>query len=221
MQSLKSLFSVFPDRLPDTESDIEKSAADIRRLTDRAAAGEALRIWYSEMPSECCGMCRIISELKRRMKKLPRIELLFLPPLVKRDSVLIEHMGWGDVAPEEFHSLMSSEEAGDAFIMRVGMEWERLQKENTALRAYVNGSIQSVEEDFYDCFIEREIAAAEPEFREASLIGNVLGKYRLGIGDLWLAVRIEKMIKGGRLSVVSEPEPGDITYSRILRKAKI
>lgn len=39
------------------------------------------------------------------------------------------------------------------------------------------------------------------------IIGRVLGKYQLGIGDSWIALRIEEMIRSGKLeAVTSEPK---------------
>ena len=61
----------------------------------------------------------------------------------------------------------------------------------------LNGRLVSVPETLYDGFITREIAAAADEFHEANLIGRILGKYELGIGDAWVAHRIECMIKAG------------------------
>ena len=39
--------------------------------------------------------------------------------------------------------------------------WRKLQAENAALRAVVNGRLVSVKADFYDQFIEREMPAGE------------------------------------------------------------
>ncbi len=55
--------------------------------------------------------------------------------------------------------------------------------ENAPLRAVVNGRLMSVPEDWYDPFLRREIAARPAEFSAAQVVGTVLGKYQLGIGD--------------------------------------
>ena len=47
----------------------------------------------------------------------------------------------------------------------------------------------SVPETFYDGLIEKEIAAQGAAIDEAAVIGNVLGKYRPGVGDGYLALR--------------------------------
>lgn len=48
-------------------------------------------------------------------------------------------------------------------------------------------------------------------------IGKVLGKYRFGIGDLWLTMSMEEMISRGELEIVKDDE---IKYRSILKKTK-
>ena len=55
--------------------------------------------------------------------------------------------------------------------------------------------MQSVSEDIYDSFILREIAEQPEQFKMAIVIGNVLGKYQLGISDVWISNRIDKMLE--------------------------
>ena len=95
---------------------------------------------------------------------------------------------------------------------------ETAEAENFPLRAVMNGKLMSVPETLYDVFIYREIDSCNDEFSEADVIGSVLGKYNLGIGDAFIAFRIEQFIRDGLLEPVTEPEPGDILYRRILRK---
>ena len=73
-------------------------------------------------------------------------------------------------------------------------------------------------ETLYDGFIRREIAAEAGAFHEAKLIGRVLGKYKLGVGDAWIALRIEEMIHSGELEALAEPEEDMPLYHRFLRK---
>lgn len=201
---------------------VKQDRDNLDRLVKRALAGETVRIWYSEQPMEYCGMCWLISQLKVRMKDLPRIRLIQQPNQVEIGNSIRHYMGWGGVPPEEFHQfLMLEREATPAFIAAAVAQWQQLQEENAPLRAAINNTLQSVPEDFYDCFITRELLAADHEFREAWLIGNILGKYQLGIGDAWIAARIEAMIEQGQLTPVTQPKPGDAIYRRMLRKKDV
>ena len=74
-------------------------------------------------------------------------------------------------------------------------------------------------EDFYDPWILREIAAQEETFYEGRLIGAVLEKYRLGIGDAWIALRVEAMVRAGKLIAREAAAEGKPAYHRHLQKA--
>ena len=82
----------------------------------------------------------------------------------------------------------------------------------------MNGRLMSVPEDWYDPFLRREIAARPAEFSAAQVVGTVLGKYQLGIGDGELACRLEAMVQGGELQQVTYPGPEDPSYHCRLRK---
>ena len=47
------------------------------------------------------------------------------------------------------------------------------------------------------CIRDRD--TLDDEFRESVLVGQVLGKNQLGIGDGWIALRVEQFIKEGLL----------------------
>ena len=136
----------------------------------------------------------------------------------REDGVVIRKNGWGEVRPEEWSGYQSlAQTAPSALIQGCAARWRELQKENGPLRGMLNGQLVSLPEDVYDSFIFREIEAEPEMFREAEVIGRVLGKYQLGIGDGWIATRIEGMIRTGMLEPVTQPEQG-IPYRRQLRK---
>ena len=86
------------------------------------------------------------------------------------------------------------------------------------MRATLNGQLISAPETLYDDFIFREIAAEDEIFQEAMIVGRVLGKYHLGIGDSWIAFRIEKMIHDGKLEVVTAADKDMPIYYQVLKK---
>lgn len=83
----------------------------------------------------------------------------------------------------------------------------------------LNGRLISVPESLYDSFILRELENQENEFKEIWLVGQVLGKHQLGIGDAWIALRIEKCIKDGRLISLTVPESDVCIYHRVMQKS--
>lgn len=73
-------------------------------------------------------------------------------------------------------------------------------------------------EDIYDKYIWDEIDLEDDEFIQAAVIGKVLGKYQLGIGDAFVALRMEKIIESEVLQVVPKTSRGPAMYHRKLRK---
>ena len=68
------------------------------------------------------------------------------------------------------------------------------------MRVVLNGKLHSVKMDFYDPFIRKEIP--NDPFKVAQLIGLVLGRNHLGIGDWLIAQRIQKMVESHELIAV-------------------
>lgn len=218
-ESISKLSALFPSEQPYHLEEIDKAAAALSRLTVRAGQGEPVRVWYSNQPDDICGMLWFLSQLEHRVPKLPPIHLLKLPEAVQAGDTIQVYCGWGEVLPEDFHSFLTlAKKVSPSFVRYASMEWRRLQEEQMPLRAVINGRVQSVPEYFYDSFLEQELMGMETEFSEAALIGMVMGRYQLGIGDLWIARRVEAMIEAGRLCPVTEPAPGELLYRRRLRK---
>ena len=203
------------------EEKMQKTTKSLSSVIERYVAGEQVRIWYSHNPDELCGMYWLMAQL-RPLKSQTAIYLIKLPIWeYGKENTVISRTGWGDVAPGEWGKFTSlQEEVRPAFLSACATKWKQLQKENAPLRAMLNGQLQSVSEDIYDSFILREIAAQPDEFKMAVVIGNVLGKYQLGIGDVWVSMRIEKMIDTGMCEIVQDAPKNEIRYRRILRKCR-
>lgn len=221
---LRKMLSVCPTE--DFECQIEeimkKSNAALSSVKERYTNGEEIRIWYSHNPDELCGMNWLMAQL--RPLNCPTVIYLVKLPIWEygKENTAISRNAWGDIAPGEWGKYTSrQEEARPEFISACAIKWRQLREENAPLRAMLNGQLQSAPEDIYDSFIFREIAAQPEQFKMASVIGNVLGKYQLGIGDAWVANRIDTMIKNGMLEVVEDAPKDELSYRRILRKCRI
>lgn len=123
---------------------------------------------------------------------------------------------WGELSPGDWAAYLPLEREIPKNVRKaIAMEWLQLREENSPLRAVVNGRLRSVGEDFYDPFIRAQIP--DGIFRVAHLIGDVLGRYQLGIGDWWIAKRIQAMESQGELITVSK---GDGFYRDKMRRAQ-
>ena len=200
---------------------LKNAAADMRKICDRAAAGEDIRIWYSNQPDELCGLYWFMNKLCTLQACKNRINLVMLPNLLvdEKGDAIRRVNGWGQVEPGEWHKYLDFQTcASPELCQYYALCWRKLQSENAPLRAMLNGTLVSMPETLYDDFIIREIAEEKEEFQEALVIGRVLGKYQLGISDAWIALRIEEMISKGKLEVVSKATEAMPSYHRLLHK---
>lgn len=221
-QVIRQIFSVYPD-CDDDEfiRNIPQSVAEtLAVIRARLEQGELLRIWSSDQPDDACGLHWFMAWLAD--EKIPHGEVLLvrLPQWNEDEAGAVQTIsGWGEVSPGQWHRYLPlAKPVSESYIKSCAEHWRRLQKENMPLRAVLNGQLVSLPDTAYDSFIAREIAAEEAEFQEAMVIGRVLGNYCLGIGDAWISLRIEEMIRAGQLEPVTAARKDSPIYHRMLRK---
>lgn len=162
--------------------------------------GDAVRIWVDHTPSSACGLLHAASLLKDTKAA---VSVVPLPRWREEGKTVVSYQGWGEVEPELFGHFLSREEPVPPVALgAMAHRWEALRQENAPLRAVVNGQVRSVGEDFYDEMLRRHIP--EGEAKIASIIGDVLGWEKPGIGDIWLVERIRWMLSAGELRMVRE-----------------
>lgn len=221
-QTLEHLYSVYPNDVGcQAAQEILKSVNENMKIVrERIAAGEAIRVWYSNQPDDMCGLYWFMEQLNQWEVDSEHVSIVKLPEWeADAKGNIVQKSSWGEVAPEEWRRyLVLQKTVSPAFRQSCVSHWQELQGENAPLRAILNGQLVSASEKLYDDFILREITAEGEEFREAMIVGRVLGKYQLGIGDSWVALRIEEMIRAGKLEVVSAVAEDMPIYHRVLKK---
>ena len=222
-QVLEWLYSVHPnfdDAPAFTEELMQRGKDVLEEVCSRISAGESVRIWYSNQPDELCGLHWFMAQINQLELQNGQVILVALPDWeIDENGNVLTHSGWGGVSLGDWHRHLALQRiATSAFCSGCASHWKQLQRENAPLRAMLNGRLVSMPETLYDEFIIREIEAEENEFHEAMIVGRVLGKYELGIGDAWVAQRIEVMISKGGLIPVTEPVPDSPIYHRRLKK---
>lgn len=198
----------------------EKDKENLSVLIRRAQTGEPIRVWSGETPDEVCGAYFIIEQLSRIGPGKPDIALVKLPDFYERaDGTAVRYIGFGEVKPELFGEFAKKgKKLPYNIIIHMAEHWRALRKENDSLRAVINGMIVSVSENIYDKYILGEIALQPSKFCEASVIGSVISKYQFGIGDDFIARRIEKFIGDGILAPARDNGGSGRIYNCILRK---
>lgn len=199
---------------------LKKVKENLKTVRERVAAGESVRIWYSNEPDEMCGLYWFMEQLNQWEVDDVQVYIVKLPEWeADEKGNIVQIKCWGEVIPGEWHRYLALQKPVSPVFRQVvcASHWQELQRENAPLRAVLNGQLVSVSEKLYDDFILREIAAEDGGLKEAMLIGSVISKYQLGMGEFWIALRIEEMIRAGELEVVTEDEDM-LVYNRVLKR---
>lgn len=187
---------------------------DYDKLMAATKSGKGIRIWKSNAPYALCAfhyVCYLLREIDCPL------HVISLPSIQQRgENEAAFYHDWGEIFASQFYSFLPLEKSVSTLEKRIYADrWYELMQENGQLRASVSGRLVTVAEDFYDPFILQYIP--QGNFHMARLIGELLGRLGLGIGDYWYAYRIEEMIRKGMLAVIEEP-PSDHPYSKTLRR---
>lgn len=220
LEASKVLYSFWTEGIEVSEQEKLVEMADrLSELKNRIAAGEDARIWYSDTPDELCGFYWLMDELRHLPEGHGTIYALKQPELDEKEDVIVTYNGWGEVEPGLYGRFIHlAVPVSDQLRRYYANQWRDLQRENSLIRACINGRIRSAPEDIYDHYIRWEIDAQPEEFKEAMVVGNVLGKYQLRIGDGYIHHRIDKLVCDGKLVAVTAPKEDEPGYWRILKK---
>lgn len=187
---------------------------DMEYLLSSAKDGIPIRIWKSNAPYSTCGfyfVCNILRNIECN------ISVISLPKYKQAsEDEIVEYSHWGEVEAGKFYQFLPLEKKLSQIEKRVASDyWDDLIVENAPLRAIINGKLVSVPENFYDFIIAKNLP--NNDFIMARFIGKLLGEGRLGISDSWYALRIDKMIRDGKLIVVENKDLSH-PYGKVLRK---
>lgn len=201
---------------------LKTARASLDKLLARTKQGEALRIWASGTPDDACGLCWLMEQLAPILSEKLEIALVFLPAFCQEpDGTAVLYSGWAECPAQEWSRMAElGQKLPLALCRAMAACWQQLRAQNAPLRAVLNGQPVSVQQDFYDFLILRELEAEPEEFSAAHFIGKLLGKYRLGLCDAFFALRLEQLVREGILQEVSSPALGAPVYHRVLRKAR-
>ncbi len=221
LEVLNRLFGIYPQGKQAAEECYAGAKKQLQTIRKRLrGGGETVRLWYSSQPDELCGFYWFMTQLGQWGIPPERIFIVRLPDWEynEKQDVVIRN-SWAEVSPQEWHRyLMLQITVSQVVLTGCALCWKTLMEENAPLRIVLNGQLVSAPEDIYDSFIMREIELMENEFQEAYLIGTVIGKYRLGISDAFIALRIETMVEAGKLECITKSGEDAPTYHRMHRK---
>lgn len=198
---------------------LETAQKGLAELLRAAGEGEPVRLWYSDNPDEMCGLYHLLSILPPNSDILA-IKLPAYEEFPEKGNIRA-YTGWGEIEPEDFRRYLPLEEKISENMRRFfSFRWKQLVEENAPVRAVINGKPTSAGEELYDFHILRELDRREEVFHEAYLIGDVLGRYQLGISDWFIHRRIQHFEAEGLLESVGQAPESEPGYRRYLRKIK-
>ncbi len=216
-KALSLLWGMYRLTPRDVKDILNKPKKHYSLLLERARDGEPIRVWSGRDPDELCGLYWLMEQLRPVGLEKLNVTLVEPPAWRKRsDNSIVRYTGWGEVAAYRFGRSRGKRLPAE-YLRFLADHWKRLQQENAPLRAVLNGDLVSVPETLYDAFIFRELETQADEFEETRLIGQVM-ENQLGIGYMWIALRIERFIKDGLLTPVTAPGPDEPVSRRILKK---
>jgi hypothetical protein len=200
----------------ETENFFERQRQDLIKLKNAASNGKTIRIWKSNAPYSTCGfyyVCYILKDIDCdiRVVELPEYKII-------SEKETVYYSSWGEVSAGKFYEFLPLERKLSLLDKKVISDlWRTLIQENSPLRTNLNGRLISVPENFYDSIITNNIP--ESEFIMARFIGKLIGDHRIGVGDSWYALRIEKMIKD-KLIILVEDKDKSHPYAKVLRRKR-
>ena len=220
--ALRMLMDHYPQGEQAAQEMLESSRKSLEILRQRAAGGEPVRIWSGNNPDEICGLYWLMEQLRPIGFENLELTLVRLPDFEEQpDGTVQQYSGWGEMEPHRWGEMTALGKKLPVNLARgMGNRWRILRQENAPLRALLNGRLVSMPETLYDSFILRELEKQPKEFMAARLVGTVLGKYPLGIGDTWVWLRLKQMIQAGNLEYVTKAAADDPAYHCWLRKEK-
>lgn len=190
---------------PDEEGIPEIGETNISNLSDlkkHLTNKEPVRIWYGDDAESLCGMFFLCTVFKDYDTSVYAMEA---PRLSTHYRKMNLSNGWGCFEPEEIEKLFSRQRLMDRREINACAEhWEKLVKENTLLRVSIGGIPVSMDEDFYDRFIEKNLPTRAVQ--ESVVIGNTLGKSVIDANVSYLVWRVQTMIDDGKILVLKTPD---------------
>jgi hypothetical protein len=199
-----------------TEDFFERQRQDLIKLKNAASNGKTIRIWKSNAPYSTCGfyyVCYILKDIDCdiRVVELPEYKII-------SEKETVYYSSWGEVSAGKFYEFLPLERKFSLLDKKVISDlWRTLIQENSPLRTNLIGRLISVPENFYDSIITNNIP--ESVFIMARFIGKLIGDHRIGVGDSWYALRIEKMIKD-KLIILVEDKDKSHPYAKVLRRKR-
>jgi hypothetical protein len=158
---------------------------------------EDIYIWYSNNAKEICGMLYILSTIKDKIHNLYTINVSDITYNIgKRNEYTPRAVG--EVITERLSEFTGIRELmGFSRYSSLMALWEKLKRENSILRICEGNEVKSVQVDYFDNMILRY--TYRNFICSARTVGEVIGKAKNYVSDIFIFWRITELIKEGKI----------------------
>jgi len=165
-----------------------KTKRAVLQLIADCEAGEHLRIWSGNQPSELCSTFALISLLRDAAGQVSVIHRESSAAYNKKKAD-----SWGVLDPEDLAAFLPDEQFLDKNARReIAERYDKFCENSGNLRAFENGKLTPVPDEYYDSFILRQIP--DGDFRLPQVISNVLRNEKTFIPFDFLQCRCAKIL---------------------------
>lgn len=193
------------EEISDLEESYKKFYKEISKITDK----DIIYLWYGECSSDMCGMMYTLELLKEKIENMYFVNVS--EKIYEGENIIYTYRSVSEITIEKLKEFINIkrkieyQEYNDLI-----NKWDLLKNDNSILRIFASGKVQSVDEDYFDINI---LKYTENEFRKcARIVGNVMGYSEMKISDDYIFWRIIELIKSemleykGKLGIMREME---------------
>ena len=183
------------------------------RLKTAIDNGEDIRIWYGDCPGDICAFYYICSVLCNGRGNVFEMKC---PCSAECETGYYFIGNWALISPENLSKyIVETKKIQQEEILLCADWWKKLEAENAPMRAVISGRPISVDEDFYDEFIEKSLP--EDPIKQNRFESILMGCLGFGLSHLIYKSRIQALIDRGEIEVVEDSEDQG---KRIIKKRK-
>ena len=174
----------------------------LKKLDEIIDSGEQIRVWYSDAPSEANAFYWLMCYMDSK-QCCNEVHTMYLPHNYWNGNFF--YRSWAHVPPEHYYDALVLENILDMKQSKLySKRWKKKKKENACLRLMVGGILVSLDENFLDQFILKELEKLPDMFRISDLVGGVMGTYEFMLSDLIIFACVKRMIDKAMLLVVED-----------------
>ncbi|WP_291570725.1 DUF1835 domain-containing protein [Clostridium sp. UBA4548] len=179
------------------DEELHQYYSSFKNGISKISCSDTVYLWYGNSGNELCAMLYTLELLKG---KTPNLYLINVSDVIYENSCgeVFSYRAVGEVVAEKLQFFINLKRKVEPKEYEDLMkQWELLKRDNSLLRLFKNGKVESVNEDYFDIDI---LKYTEREFnRAARTVGTVLGLSETPISDSYIFWRVKELVKAGLL----------------------